>query len=91
MTLNIGATNLLLLPKCKKIFAKREGVCTVPSPRLFRRMTDMDEDNYKFTDFAYYCPRCKHCDKKEDEEPCDECLAVGARPNTKKPERFEEK
>lgn len=51
----------------------------------------MDEQNYKFVDFASYCPLCKHRDKKEDDSPCDECLEVGARKDTRKPERFEER
>ena len=37
------------------------------------------------------CKDCKHKDKKETDEPCNECLGNCARPDTHKPLRFEEK
>lgn len=39
--------------------------------------------------FADYCYRCKHKDKGNTEEPCDECVSVPARPNSHKPEKYE--
>lgn len=41
--------------------------------------------------FNVYCKKCKHEDKAGHEDPCNDCLAVGAREGTHKPEKFEEK
>ncbi|MBQ0089512.1 MAG: hypothetical protein KBT27_09300 [Prevotellaceae bacterium] len=43
----------------------------------------------KIVDFEYYCRYCVNFKKKEEEEPCCDCLEVPARYNSKKPERFE--
>lgn len=32
------------------------------------------EDTYKEVYFDQYCKTCKHLSKKEEEEPCAECL-----------------
>lgn len=40
--------------------------------------------------FDEYCPKCVHNDKREDEEPCDDCLAHGYNIHSHKPVRFEE-
>ncbi len=32
------------------------------------------EDIYKEVYFGEYCKYCKYWEKKENEEPCDECL-----------------
>ena len=44
----------------------------------------------KHTNFEKYCPICKHSKEPESESPCNECLAVGGREYTEKPEYFEE-
>lgn len=41
-------------------------------------------------DFEKYCPLCKHHDKPEVKDPCNDCLAIGAREETAKPEYFVE-
>lgn len=51
----------------------------------------MSDYGFKIVDFATYCKKCKHLDKKEDETPCDECLKISARIGSKKPERWVEK
>lgn len=38
-----------------------------------------------------YCPKCKHEDVKNHEDPCDECLSEPARLYTEKPLKFEAK
>ena len=40
--------------------------------------------------FDQYCPKCKHAKSEEEKEPCDECLAIGGRIDSHKPEYFEE-
>lgn len=48
--------------------------------------TDTKEVNYRA-----YCPKCKHYELKETEEPCNECLSQGYNYNSVKPVRFEQK
>ena len=43
----------------------------------------------KFVLFDIYCPRCKHRDLNENQDPCCECLEVGARENTHVPEYWD--
>lgn len=50
----------------------------------------MDDSNYKEVDFLNYCKTCKNKDKKENENPCDECLGTPAKIDSRKPERYEE-
>lgn len=50
-------------------------------------------DYMKFVDFHKWCPKCKYFDEPSDEthgDVCDVCLAIVARDETAKPERFEE-
>lgn len=49
------------------------------------------EEKAHIVDFEKYCPECKHYDKKENEQPCDQCLGISARMNSRKPERWEER
>ncbi len=51
----------------------------------------MDDSNMMFVDFARYCPKCEHKELEEAKDPCNDCLAVGARVNSEKPEFFKEK
>lgn len=39
--------------------------------------------------FDRYCPLCKHKDRKEEEDPCDDCLAEPVNANSHKPVNFE--
>lgn len=50
----------------------------------------MDE-GYKEVYFGEYCKSCKFKDKKEDETPCDECLAEPVNLNSHKPVKYEKK
>lgn len=54
-------------------------------------MAATSDAQFKFVDFHVYCKKCKHRDKDEKLDPCNECLEVGMREGTAKPEFFEEK
>ena len=41
--------------------------------------------------YWFYCPTCKHFEKNETDEPCDECLAQGWNIDSHKPIRYEKK
>lgn len=47
--------------------------------------------NKKFVAFEAYCTKCKHENLHGLEDPCNECLEVGAREGTVEPLKFEEK
>ena len=51
----------------------------------------MSEDLYKFVDYDIYCPKCKHCDVPEEDDPCDECMTWPINLNSSKPLNFEER
>ena len=40
--------------------------------------------------FEIYCKSCKHANKFGSDEPCNECLTIGHRENSHKPEYYEE-
>lgn len=46
---------------------------------------------YKEVYFNEYCPKCKHADKKESEDPCWDCLENGYNEYSHKPINWEEK
>lgn len=48
------------------------------------------ENQLHIVEFDMYCPACKHCKRKETEEPCNTCLSISARPDSRKPEKWEE-
>lgn len=48
-------------------------------------------ENLHFVEFGEYCEKCVYKKLSEDQSPCDECLEIGARPDSRKPEFFEEK
>lgn len=50
----------------------------------------MDTETMQFVDFETYCKSCKYKDTKEIADPCNDCLAIGARPNSSKPEYYKE-
>jgi hypothetical protein len=41
-------------------------------------------------EFDMYCPSCKYVKVKQEDEPCNTCLNVAARNETRKPEKWEE-
>ena len=49
------------------------------------------DDSYKEVRFDQYCQKCKHYNKNEDEEPCDQCLNNPTNLYSHKPINFEEK
>ena len=49
------------------------------------------EDNYKFVAFEKYCPKCEYEKRSSVQDPCNNCLATGAREGTEKPTEFKEK
>lgn len=44
----------------------------------------------KFVAFNEYCPKCVYADRSSVQDPCNECLGVGAREGTKEPVNFKE-
>lgn len=51
----------------------------------------MNSDGYKEVRFDEYCKTCKHWPKKDNEEPCDECLDNPTNLYSHKPIKWEEK
>ena len=49
----------------------------------------MEGSNLKIVDYSKHCPRCKYRDKKDYEDPCNECMTACARYGTKEPLFFE--
>ena len=48
------------------------------------------ESNLHIVSFDMYCPSCKNVNKSQNEEPCDTCLSIPAREDSRKPEKWEE-
>ena len=48
------------------------------------------EHELKEVDFYSYCPKCENYAKKENEDPCWDCLTEGVNENSHKPTHFEE-
>lgn len=48
------------------------------------------EESYKEVYFGQYCETCAYKDNKEDDEPCDECLAEPVNVHSHKPVCYEE-
>lgn len=48
-------------------------------------------ENMKLVRFDEYCKTCKYEKKTEADDPCRDCLEIGARLYSKKPEFWEEK
>ena len=40
--------------------------------------------------FDIWCQKCRHRNKNEAQDPCNECLEVGMREGSEKPENWEE-
>lgn len=50
-------------------------------------MEDIEKEVY----FDQYCKTCKYAKTKEEDDPCDECLANPVNVNSHKPVKYEEK
>lgn len=48
-------------------------------------------NDYKEVYFDKYCKTCKHSKKKDNEEPCDECLENPTNLHSHRPVCWEEK
>lgn len=51
----------------------------------------MEPENMKEVYFEKYCKTCRHEQKAEYEEPCDDCLEESVNLYSHKPVRWEEK
>ena len=47
-------------------------------------------DYMKEVYFEQYCKTCTNKDVKETEDPCNECLTTGSRPESHKPAKYVE-
>jgi len=47
------------------------------------------EGDLKIVDFYEWCKTCRHRNKLSTEEPCDECISIPARHDSRKPEKWE--
>ena len=47
-------------------------------------------DNQHEVRYDIYCPGCIHLNKKETEDPCNECLNQGWNTDSRKPIHFQE-
>lgn len=45
----------------------------------------------KIVAFDIWCPKCKHRDKKEHQQPCDDCLSEPVNVDSQKPVNWEER
>ena len=43
---------------------------------------------YKEVRFDIYCEKCKHCEVKAYESPCNECLELGMNEGSEKPVNY---
>lgn len=48
----------------------------------------MSEGDKKIVDFEKYCKECKFWKTSSTKEPCDSCLEIPARTDSRKPEYF---
>ena len=44
----------------------------------------------KIVEFELYCSKCKHYDSSDADDPCDYCLSVPARENSRRTIKYEE-
>lgn len=51
----------------------------------------VNDDEYLLVDFEKFCDKCIHNKKKENEQPCCECLEHATNLHSHKPVRFEKK
>ena len=50
----------------------------------------MGDSELKEVRFDKYCKTCKHYILEEYKDPCNECLEIGMREGTEKPDRYVE-
>ena len=50
----------------------------------------MGRNDTQFIDFFKYCATCKYKDTDEIDDPCNECLDIGAKEGSGIPEKYEE-
>jgi hypothetical protein len=50
----------------------------------------LDNDIFRTVRFDKYCDSCKYKDLKDFFDPCNDCLGIGMRENSEKPEYYEE-
>lgn len=50
----------------------------------------MDSNIFREVRFDKYCETCKWKELDEAKDPCNDCLAIGMREETEKPEYYEE-
>ena len=48
------------------------------------------EGDYKIVEFEKYCPTCAFSEGSATSEPCNTCLGVSARIDSRKPEKYQE-
>ena len=44
----------------------------------------------KIVEFELYCSKCKHYNSSDADDPCDYCLSIPARENSRRPIKYEE-
>ena len=66
-------------------------ICCWLETTLSKRKDSIMEDVYKEVYFGEYCKKCKYLEKKENEEPCDECLENPVNLYSHKPVNYKEK
>ncbi len=49
------------------------------------------DNSYKEVKFNVYCKQCKHGEKEEKMDPCNDCLNFGMNNMSEKPVYFEDK
>ena len=49
------------------------------------------EQKEKIVAFDIWCPKCKHRDKSESQDPCYDCLAEPINTDSRKPVKWEER
>ena len=42
----------------------------------------------RIVEFDKYCPFCEYAHTDEDDRPCTECLAIPAREDSRRPEKY---
>ena len=50
----------------------------------------MSSPNEKIVEFNMWCPKCKHSEKSESEDPCFTCLENPVNLGSRKPIKYEE-